>query len=158
MSQLEILLLGCPDQSRQRAVQVDSLPPPQPPPHPPPFCSSGLSALPPLCAQPRDLICLVISGLACSTQLHSKVKLDECTGASPCKKRLTLTGAGVGSGLQLSAGGRGRRQGVGGRGKDVPGRKTDTDSLILLAEEFYVREEAGLMKGLKWRQRSRCCP
>lgn len=127
------------------------------PPCPPPFCPSSISTLPPLCAQPRDLICLVISGLACSAQLHSKVKLDECTGASPCKKRFTLTAAGVGSGLQSSARGRGWRQGCGGRGKAVPWRKTDTGSLILLAEEFYVRKESGLMKGLKWRQRSRCC-
>lgn len=131
------------------------LPPPLPP-CPPPFCPSSISTLPPLCVQPRDLICLVISGLACSAQLHSKVKLDECTGASPCKKRFTLTAAGVGSGLQSSARGRGWRPGCGGRGNDVPGRKTDTGSLILLAEEFYVRKESGLMKGLKWRQRSRC--
>lgn len=32
-------------------------------------------------------------------------------------------------------------------GKDVPGRKTDTGSLILLAEKFYIGKESGLMKG-----------
>lgn len=48
---------------------------PPPPPFPPP-------SLPP---SQCDLICLVISGLACSAQLHSKVKLDKGIGASPCK-------------------------------------------------------------------------
>lgn len=105
--QLEILLSGCPDQSGQRAAQADTPPPPSP------------STLLPLCTQPRDLICLVISGLTCSAQLHSKVKLDEGTGASPCKKRFTLTAAGVGSGLHSSAGGRGWREGGWRHGEKV---------------------------------------
>lgn len=46
-----------------------------------------------------------------------------------------------------------------GRGKKAEeGRKADTDSLLHVAEEFGVRKEAGSMKGLKRRQRSRCCP
>lgn len=87
-SQLTILLLGCPDQTGQRAAQpgwqLFPLPPSLPSLHPSIPCSI-LSTLPLLCAQPRDLICLVISGLACSAQLHSKVKLDKGIGASPCK-------------------------------------------------------------------------
>lgn len=34
-----------------------------------------------------------------------------------------------------------------GGGGGVPGRKTDTDSLLLLAEGLGVRREAGSMKG-----------
>lgn len=50
------------------------------------------------------------------------------------------------------------RRRVEGWGNDVVGRKADADSLLRVAEEFGVREEAGSMKGLRWRQRSRCCP
>lgn len=50
------------------------------------------------------------------------------------------------------------RRGAEGRGKDVLGSKADTDSLLRVAEELGVRKEAGSMKGLEWRQRSRCCP
>lgn len=85
LSQLVSLLIGCPDQSRQKAAQLGWQLLPLLPPFPPLFHPSILSTLPLLCAQPRDLICLVISGLACSAQLHSKVKLDKGIGASPCK-------------------------------------------------------------------------
>lgn len=70
------------EQAESCSAQLTTAPPP---PSPPLFHPSILSTLPLLCAQPRDLICLVISGLACSAQLHSKVKLDKGIGASPCK-------------------------------------------------------------------------
>lgn len=47
--------------------------------------TTRLSSCPPATPPQCDLICLVISGLACSAQLHSKVKLDKGIGASPCK-------------------------------------------------------------------------
>lgn len=50
------------------------------------------------------------------------------------------------------------RWGVCGRGEDVLGRRTDTDSLLRVAEEFGVRKEAGTAEGLKREQRSRCWP
>lgn len=48
--------------------------------------------------------------------------------------------------------------GVERQGKDVLGKEADTGSLQPAAEEFGVWKEAGSMKGLKRRQRSRCCP
>ena len=98
-----------------------------------------LSTLPLLCAQPRDLICLVISGLACSAQLHSKVKLDKGIGASPCKT------ASPWQLLEWAAdcrrewrGEGGQEKVVGGGLKDVPEREADTNSLLPFPAGSFV--------------------
>ena len=73
------------DRAESCSARLTTVPPPSIPSLHPSIPCSILSTLPLLCAQPRDLICLVISGLACSAQLHSKVKLDKGIGVSPCK-------------------------------------------------------------------------
>lgn len=93
----------------------------------PPAPPSRASPAPSQC----DLICLVISGLACSAQLHSKVKLDKGIGASPCKTASPwqlLEWAADWSRVEEEGeeedGGRGRwRNGV--MKDDVPERKAD---------------------------------
>lgn len=144
-SQLMILLLGCPDQTRQRAARPGWQLFPLLPPCPPPIHPSILSTLPLLCAQPRDLICLVISGLACSAQLHSKVKLDKGIGASPCKTtspwQLREWAA------DCSREWRRREERRRWRGmKDVPERKADTNSLLSFPRGSFVSGREPAMK------------
>lgn len=141
------------EQAESCSAQLTTAPPP---PSPPLFHPSILSTLPLLCAQPRDLICLVISGLACSAQLHSKVKLDKGIGASPCKT------ASPWQLLEWAADC--RRVEEEGREvcrweKDVPERKAETNSLLSFPQgRFVSRKGASYKDGScsKWRQSTRC--
>lgn len=141
------------EQAESCSAQLTTAPPP---PSPPLFHPSILSTLPLLCAQPRDLICLVISGLACSAQLHSKVKLDKGIGASPCKT------ASPWQLLEWAADC--RRVEEEGREvcrweKDVPERKADTNSLLSFPQGRFVSRKGASYKDRscsKWRQSTRC--
>lgn len=153
--------LRCPHQTRQWTVQPGwqllPLLPLSLPPCPPPNHLSILSTLTLLCAQPRDLICLVISGLACSAQLHSKVKLDKGIGASPCKTASPWQLLEWAADCCREWRRREERRRWRDEGCTWEGGRHQFTSLFSTGE-FCVRKGASYQDGscLKWRQSTRC--